>query len=175
MRNQWIVGLAVVFLLQTGCAQFLPNQNGQQQASEREGLPPGVTHTEKEAPPEPPQLHDCEPEDGEERSELMPPGTYDGSNDQGSGTMWMRDDHTLRVQWTDQFGQESTVEAEFLWLEGERGEAIELCEIKHATPGELMEPKGSSSTVVLGIDEENHGFRFNVPEIGEVEFTRVED
>lgn len=178
--------LAAAFVL-TGCSIFAQQQGSQDQeaaSSSHQDPEPGSPEYYEQLERERAQAVEqqaqraqrCEPEDGEERFEFMPLGTYEASNDHGSGTMQMRDDYSLRINWTDHVsGQEKNVHADFMWTQQGIGEAIELCNVEAAPVGQIMEDVGDSSAVVLGIDEVNHSFRFDVPDIGEVQFTKVED
>ena len=180
MTTQCTGLLTITLLLLAGCSPLAPQQD-QGHHEPEPGSPEYYEQVEEEraqqAELDGQRAERCEPDEGEERFDFMPLGTYDANNEFGSGTMQMRDDYTFRLNWRDDRtpGMEQNVHANFLWEESGIGEAIVMCNVEAAYAGELMEDVGDSTTAVMGVDEENHSFRFNVPEIGEVEFSKAED
>lgn len=117
----------------------------------------------------------CELEEGEDPFQFMPFGTYEGQTDRGAGTMTMNDDHTLRITWTDHLtGVDRNIHADFKWEQQGIAESLRLCDIQGAAEGQSVQNLGHSTQAVLGFDKANHSFRVNIPEIGEVQFTKTQ-
>ena len=117
----------------------------------------------------------CERDEGQDHFQFMPLGTYKGQSDSGAGTMTMHDDNTLRINWTVHItGVEKNIHADFKWQQVGIGEILRLCDVQGASSGESMRDLGNSNQAVLGFDEANHSFRVNIPELGEVQFTKTQ-